>query len=145
MAENSGENAGQLTPEQQFEVPKEPQETQEAQEALAERAIENRQVSEGSPTRKAPKFPAQPTAVAPPAQQDQQSPQGPSDATLPTAKLTAQDVDLIEKEWVERAKNIVAKTQDDPYKQKDEMSKIKVDYIKKRFDKTIPLDDAAKT
>jgi hypothetical protein len=61
-----------------------------------------------------------------------------------SAGLPAQDTDLIEKEWVERAKSIVAQTQDDPYKQKNEMSKIKADYIKKRFNKSIPLEDSKK-
>jgi uncharacterized protein YdeI (BOF family) len=61
-----------------------------------------------------------------------------------TSNLAAQDEDLIEKEWVTRAKYIVAQTQDDPYKQKNEMSKIKADYIKKRFNKTIPLEDTKK-
>jgi hypothetical protein len=62
-----------------------------------------------------------------------------------TAGLPAHDTDLIEKEWVQRAKSIVAQTQDDPYKQKNEMSKIKADYIKKRFNKSIPLEDSKKT
>ena len=55
--------------------------------------------------------------------------------------LQADDADLIEKQWVTRAKSIVAQTQDDPYKQKKEMGKVKAEYIKKRFNKTIPTDD----
>jgi Txe/YoeB family toxin of Txe-Axe toxin-antitoxin module len=51
---------------------------------------------------------------------------------------------FIEKEWVQRAKSLVAQTQDDPYKQKNEMSKIKADYIKKRFNKTIPVEENKK-
>jgi hypothetical protein len=61
-----------------------------------------------------------------------------------TSDLPAHDVDLIEKQWVERAKTIVNQTQDDPYVQKKEISKAGADYIKKRFNKTIPTDDAAK-
>lgn len=60
-----------------------------------------------------------------------------------TRDLHAEETDLIEKEWVERAKHIVATTQDDPYKQKHEISKAKADYIQKRFNKTIKVDDAA--
>ncbi len=56
--------------------------------------------------------------------------------------LTAQDTDLIEKQWVDRAKAIVAQTQDDPYKQKKEMSRVKAEYVQKRFNKTIKTDDA---
>lgn len=56
--------------------------------------------------------------------------------------LTAADVDRIEKEWVDRAKAVVGRTRDDPYAQNSEMSKVKADYIKKRFNKTLPTDDA---
>lgn len=56
--------------------------------------------------------------------------------------MVADDVDLIEKEWVERAKAIVAQTQDDPHAQKSQMSKVKAEYIQKRFNKTVKTDDA---
>jgi hypothetical protein len=55
----------------------------------------------------------------------------------------ADDVDLIEKEWVDRAKAIVEATQDNPRKQKSEISKVKAEYIQKRFNKTIKVDSAA--
>jgi hypothetical protein len=55
----------------------------------------------------------------------------------------ADDVDLIEKEWVDKAKAIVEATQDDPRKQKSEISKVKAEYIQKRFNKTIKVDSAA--
>ncbi len=51
--------------------------------------------------------------------------------------LIASDGDKIEKQWVERTKTVVAQTQDDPRRQKDEISKIKAEYIKKRFKKII--------
>jgi hypothetical protein len=51
-------------------------------------------------------------------------------------------VDLIEKEWVQKAKQIVSQTHDDPYKQKNQISRVKADYIQKRFNKTIKVDDA---
>lgn len=57
-------------------------------------------------------------------------------------KSTAADADRIEKEWIDKAKAIVAKTQDDPREQNSEMGKVKADYIKSRFNKTIPTDDA---
>ena len=59
-----------------------------------------------------------------------------------TSKLPAADSDLIEKQWVQKAKEIVAETKSDPYKQKSEMSKIKADYIGKRYNKAIKTDDA---
>lgn len=52
---------------------------------------------------------------------------------------------IIEKQWVERAKSVVAATRDDPYKQKSEMSKVKADYIQKRFAKTIKADTSGVT
>lgn len=51
--------------------------------------------------------------------------------------LQAEDVDLIEKEWVEKAKNIVDQTQGDPFTQSEELSKMKSEYLKKRYDREI--------
>ena len=59
-----------------------------------------------------------------------------------SAKIPAAERDRIEKQWVDKAKQIVAQTKDDPYKQKTEMSKIKADYIGKRYNKAIKTDDA---
>lgn len=49
----------------------------------------------------------------------------------------AGDIDLIEKEWVKKAKDIVMSTQGDPFRQNKQINEMKVDYIKKRYDKTI--------
>jgi hypothetical protein len=46
---------------------------------------------------------------------------------------TADDVDVIEKEWVDAAKNIVQKTKSDPYQQEQEIEKLQIDYLKKRY------------
>lgn len=70
----------------------------------------------------------------------------PQDVTVPVPldpKDLASDTDRIEREWVDKVKNVIASTQDDPYAQKDEMSKVKADYIQKRFNKTIKTDEAA--
>ncbi len=64
------------------------------------------------------------------------SAQPPASATS-TSHLSAQDVDLIEKEWVQKAKDIVSHTIGDPYTQNKEINKIKADYIKKRYNKDI--------
>ncbi len=50
---------------------------------------------------------------------------------------TAEDVDLIEKAWVEKAKSIVNETQGNPYEQNERLTKMKADYLKKRYDKNI--------
>lgn len=62
-----------------------------------------------------------------------------------TTNLRATDSDLIEKEWVAKIKSTTAQTKDDPHRQKAEISKIKADYIYKRFKKIIKTDGAAKT
>jgi hypothetical protein len=144
MAENSAENSGGLNAQPQFEIPANPKGGQERQ---TEQAIERRQISESTPSKAAPKLPiqAQPTLPAQPPQVQQIPIQIQRSGSQAASGLTAKDADLIEKEWVLRAKNIVAQTQDDPYKQKNEMSRIKADYIKKRFNKTIPLEDTKKS
>lgn len=69
----------------------------------------------------------------------------PQDATIPVTdpQTPAHDKDRIEKQWVDKAKAVIARTQDDPYLQKDEMSKVKAEYIQKRFNKIIKTDEAA--
>jgi hypothetical protein len=144
MAENSAENRNNQSPSPQFEIPQAPE---DGQERRTEQAIEQRQISEGAPAKATPKFPVQSPAALPTpgSSQPQQIPvQDQSASSQATTGLTAQDADLIEKEWVVRAKTLVAQTQDDPYKQKNEMSKVKADYIKKRFNKTIPVEDTKK-
>ncbi len=53
--------------------------------------------------------------------------------------LTANDDDLIEQEWVAKAKKIVSSTKDDPYRQEHEVSKLQADYLQKRYGKEIKL------
>lgn len=60
-------------------------------------------------------------------------------STYPGAPQIADDADLIEKEWVEKAKQIVEQTKNDPYLQNQEMNKIKADYMKKRYNKDLKL------
>jgi hypothetical protein len=50
------------------------------------------------------------------------------------------DSDLIEKEWVNKAKAIVEKTKDDPYKQSEELTVFKADYMKQHYNKSIKLN-----
>jgi hypothetical protein len=53
----------------------------------------------------------------------------------------AADADLIEKEWVHKAKQIVDQTADDPYLQQAQLSRIKADYMKKRYNKDIKVPE----
>src|SRR5687768_9885101 len=43
--------------------------------------------------------------------------------------INAADEDLIEKEWVDKAKRIVEETRSDPYQQEDKVSKLQADYL----------------
>jgi hypothetical protein len=56
-----------------------------------------------------------------------------------TNPSAAADDDLIEKEWVEKAKKVVSETKHDPYLQGQEVSKLQADYLKKRYGKTVSL------
>lgn len=59
------------------------------------------------------------------------------DASMPSvaddAPLVAGDEDLIEKEWVDRAKQIIEQTKDDPYRREQEVNKLQSDYLRKRY------------
>lgn len=55
--------------------------------------------------------------------------------------LMADDSDLIEKEWVLKAKAIVMQTKDDPHMQNKEMTKVKADYLKKRYNKDLKVSE----
>jgi hypothetical protein len=79
------------------------------------------------PQAPAPAVPAQPVVPAP--------------VVLADPAAVAEDGDLIEKEWVLKAKAIVEQTRDDPYNQNKQMNKFKADYIKKRYNKDVKVND----
>jgi hypothetical protein len=85
-----------------------------------------------------PALPAQPFLPTP----TQSTPtQSADDAATSGNPLVAGDDDLIEKEWVDKAKKIVHETKNDPYVQEREVSKLQADYMKKRYGKDIKLID----
>lgn len=53
--------------------------------------------------------------------------------------IDAEDVDLIEKAWIKKAKDIVAMTLNDPHEQNKQLNKVKSEYIEKRFSKVVKL------
>lgn len=88
-------------------------------------------------------------AIVPAVQGHALSPQAPQSASPPTSvapisdsALIADDADLIEKEWVLKAKAIVAQTAHDPNLQTKEMGKVKAEYLKKRYNKSLKLDES---
>ncbi len=64
----------------------------------------------------------------------------PQTASNMQAPDDASDSDLIEKEWVVKAKDIVQHTQNNPHEQQKAMSKFKADYMKKRHNKDIKTE-----
>lgn len=65
-------------------------------------------------------------------------------ATIPvqvTNPQVADDVDVIEKEWVAKAKEIVIRTRDNPHAQSSQLMIFRHDYMKKRYGKEIKLPD----
>lgn len=83
-----------------------------------------------------PQVTAMPTPLVP------QVPQvSPSQNIQSSTTPIADDVDVIEKEWVKLAKDLVEKTKEDPYTQNKELSKVKATYVKKRWNKDIKLAD----
>ncbi|MES2876722.1 MAG: hypothetical protein V4678_04620 [Patescibacteria group bacterium] len=49
----------------------------------------------------------------------------------------AADDDLIEKEWVDKAKQIISETHDDPAAREKQVSRLQADYLKKRYGKEL--------
>ena len=135
-----------------FELPSQPETPEQLGEQIEEKVIEQQRpaTQEAGVGKRAPKpgstavtdVPALPRMPAVPAAPpvDKAAPTAPLSPT--TADLRADDADLIEKEWVQRAKSVVAHTQENPHRQKSEMSKVKADYIQKRFKKIIKTDEA---
>jgi hypothetical protein len=53
--------------------------------------------------------------------------------------LLAADDDLIEKEWVEKAKKVIEETKHDPHMQEQAVSRLQADYLQKRYNKTVKV------
>lgn len=61
-------------------------------------------------------------------------PQAVSDDDVP---VIAGDDDLIEKEWVDKAKKIIALTRGNPYEQAKAIAALQADYLKKRYNRVL--------
>jgi len=80
---------------------------------------------------------ASPSAPADNSAQQQQSP-GPT----VTGPATAADVDVIEKEWVDKAEQVIEKTAGNPRAEEEQVEDLQVDYLKKRYNKDIKKSSA---
>jgi len=85
----------------------------------------------------APADPADDAAtVALPVPADNTAP--PSVDTPETANpATAKDGDLIEREWVQKAKQILTETRDDPHARSDRVQALQADYLLKRYNRKL--------
>jgi len=54
-----------------------------------------------------------------------------------TSPLIAADEDLIEKEWVDKAKEIILHTKDDPHARTQKVNELQRDYLQKRYGRTV--------
>ncbi len=131
-----GYNSPRITPEQSPSLPP----------VAAEVApqYQGAQVEQLSPVFEREQALAQPVAVAPiasvatpvlpPVASDSIAVDA-SAALLTALPDVAADDDLIEKEWVNKAKHIITETADDPYRREQAISQLQRDYIHKRYGK----------
>ena len=61
--------------------------------------------------------------------------------TTASGDIKAEDIDVIEKEWVERAKKVLQHTVDDPFLGTRQVSVLKAEYMKKRFNRELNLPE----
>lgn len=87
--------------------------------------------------------------LADPSAQAMGQPQAPGVSPIPAAgmavpqsQLTAADSDLIEKEWVHKVKEVVEQNRQNPHEQSRQLAYLRAEYLKKRYNRDIKLDDA---
>lgn len=96
---------------------------------VAERGGEQlEQRSDSAIGQQAAPAPVLPPPIPMPAVDDTSSVADPS-----VGPVAAADEDLIEKEWVDRAKQIIEQTKDDPFRREQEVNKLQADYLRKRY------------
>ncbi|MDB5168653.1 MAG: hypothetical protein JWO41_9 [Candidatus Saccharibacteria bacterium] len=61
--------------------------------------------------------------------------------TTTAVPVTTHDTDLIEKEWVSKAKQIVERTREDPHQQSKQLNGLRADYLQQRYSKEIKLGE----
>lgn len=68
----------------------------------------------------------------------------PTSTVSTTTSITAGDVDVIEKEWVTKAKDVIEATRSNPSEQSIQLAKVKSQYLKTRFNKEIKTPEEKK-
>ena len=59
-------------------------------------------------------------------------------------RTQSDDSDRIDPVWINKTKAVISQTRNDPYEQKIQVSKVKAEYIQKRFNKQVKTDEAHK-
>ncbi len=133
------ESAPQINPENREPVQSSGEHANTGYEVAADGAREREQAMQQVDRQSSPP-PPPPTTV----------PLPPSVVALPTVSQSddttvgptiANDDDVIEKEWVDKAKKIIADTQNDPYRREQEVNKLQIDYLRKRYGKELGISD----
>jgi len=60
-----------------------------------------------------------------------------------TTPMIAEDLDVIEMEWVDKARQIIKDNKDDPFTQEQAMEQLQIDYLRKRYGKEIKSQSSA--
>ncbi len=132
---NIGPERGQTQPERI--VPLASPEVPVSQESRERH--ESRENQPAGPSDPAPQTQASVPPPLPQLQQPLPGQQQPS--AVDDNPAVAADDDLIEREWVEKAKKVIAQTKHDPYLQEQAVSKLQADYLQKRYNKTVKVPD----
>jgi hypothetical protein len=97
-----------------------------------------------------PHFQATPPSMPPvaPALPPSGQPQSAVQQIVPSAPMSptvheeeSQDGDAVDAEWVSKAREVVERTHTDPYLQSKELSKVRAQYIKARYNKEIKVSE----
>ena len=76
-------------------------------------------------------------SISAPAQTQVTDDKSSDDVNDTTSPVVAADQDVIEKEWVDSSKKIIAETQGDPHGRSRRVGKLHADYLKKRYGKEL--------
>lgn len=129
------EAAGQRSPEKPLRLSREQAVEQPVEQPSPERPAQQEQQPSSQAASGTP--PPMPVVPLPNDQPTTQQPQ--DDVPTDDAPLVAADEDLIEKEWVDKAKKIITDTKHDPYEQERAVSRLQAQYLKKRYGKELTM------